>query len=184
LNLFEITKASTPGGIRVRGRELIGAVTLSAASTGAFQIANISGNPGLSLNPAAFPRLAVYNPIYEMFKFHNAMILFQSNQPTTVAGEIALCVDYDAKDNAPTSIIGIMRNISSTMSNIYSDCSLEALSSLSRLPKYVTTETVTPDLNQYLQAVAYASVEGYTGASGATVGYIIVQYDVEFFTPQ
>ncbi len=184
LSLFRTSNGTTPGGIKVSGRELIGSATAIAALNGAFAILNINGATPFLLNPSTFPRLASYVSIYEWYKFHRVVVRFQPNQSTTAAGEVLLAVDYDVKDAAPTSSVALMRNISSTMSNIYSVNSLEILSSLSRLPKYATSQTSSPDTAQVNQAAVYCAVEGITAAIGTSLGYIVVQYEVEFFTPQ
>jgi hypothetical protein len=184
LNLFTVATGSTPGGIRVKGRELISSAVTAGALTGAFTLVQITGLTNFPLNPSNFPRLSAYAPIYEFYKFHKADILFQANQPTTATGEVLVSVDYDAKDNAPANSIAMMRNISATMANIYSDCSLQILGSLSRIPRFVTGEQTSPDLDQVTQAEIYVAVEGVTAAAGASLGYIIVQYDIEFYTPQ
>jgi len=138
-----------------------------------------------NITVSSFPRLAAYGPIYEYFQFKTLAFMFQSNQPTTQAGAIIISVDYDPSDAAPTSTSLQMRNISSTMANIYSDCSLEMLASLSRLPKYETTPTTAITLpQQQIQGVITVATEGYINAAASTVGYIVAQYDVEFFTPQ
>jgi hypothetical protein len=124
-----------------------------------------------------------YSPIYEWYKFHGATFIFQSNQPTTAAGEVIVCIDYDDTDTPPSSSTGMMRNISSTMANIYSDASLGLVGSLSRLPKYETTPSPSATL-QAGQGACYVAVEGVTGTAGAIVGYLIAEYDIEFFTPQ
>jgi len=185
LNLFTVRTGSTPGGVRVSGRELINSVTLAAA-TGVFQVSTaFPGTTGTSsiIAPSVFPRLNAYVPIYEYFIFHKLDYLFQSNQPTTQAGEIILSVDYDPTDSAPTNVSAMMRNVSSTMANIYSDASLQVLESLSRLKRYETSAASSETLQQ-LQGMLTVAVQGYVNASASTVGYIIAQYDVEFFTPQ
>ena len=94
-----------------------------------------------------------------------------------------MAVDYDAKDPAPTSTVGMMRNISSSMSNVYADNACEVRGSLSRLPKYATGQTSSPDVDQTTQALVYYAFEGVTGVN-TSQGYLVVEYDVEFFTPQ
>jgi hypothetical protein len=138
-----------------------------------------------NITVSSFPRLGAYGTIYEYFQFKKLSILFQSNQPTTQAGAIIVSVDYDPTDAAPTSTTLQMRNISSTMANVYSDCSLEVLASLSRLPKYETTPTTTiTTALQQVQGVLCVATEGYINAAASTVGYIIAQYDIELMTPQ
>jgi len=183
-NYWEFAKASTPGGLRIKARELVTSVVLSATSTGAFQLANLPSSGSLTLSPVSFPRLSQIANAFEWYIFHKADILFQSNQPTTATGEILVCADYDAKDTAPTTSVGMMRNITATMSNIYSDASCQALKSLARLPRFSIAVSSSGDVEQLYQALVYVGVEGYTGTSGDSVGYLVIEYDVELFSPQ
>jgi hypothetical protein len=184
LNLFNVGGGSTPGGVRVSGRELVGAVTAPGIIAGVFAQVNVGAASPFAVNPFSFPRLSSFAPIYEYYRFHKLAFMFQANQPTTAIGEILLAIDYDVKDNAPGSSIAMMRNISSTMANIYSDASLELLASLSRLPKFDINQAVAPDVAQVNQASLYVAIEGVTTIAGQGLGYIVAQYDVEFFTPQ
>jgi hypothetical protein len=185
LNLFEVLPASSPGGIRVKGRELISALSLTSTSTGAYQLlTNATAlTPAIALNPLSFPRLAAYNSIYEMFVFHKANLSFMSNQPTTAAGEILACVDYDALDSGPASATAVMRNITSVMGNVYSDNSMQVVKSLSRLPRFLTGASAGSVVQNY-QGMIYYAIEGYTGTAGDTVGYLVAEYEAEFFSPQ
>lgn len=186
LNLFTVRSGSSPGGVRVSGRELVNAVTIPI-TVGTFILSTTFGGtatPSSPIAPISFPRLAAYVSIYEYFKFHKLTYLFQSSQPTTQAGEIIASVDYDPTDAAPTSSSAMMRNISSTMANVYSDASLQVLGSLSRLPKYETTSAFTTENLQQMQGLLYVAAEGYVAAAPIVVGYIVAQYDVEFYTPQ
>jgi len=96
-----------------------------------------------------------------------------------------MSIDYDPTDAAPVSTSAQMRNISSSMANVYSDASLQLLGSLSRLPRYETlgTTTLTEALQQ-AQGMLTVATEGFVAAAATSVGYIIADYDVEFFTPQ
>lgn len=186
LNLFNITRGTTPGGVRVSGRELIASVVIPLVANGGYTLAtNFSTNLlAGAINPVTFPRLAAYAPIYEYFIFHKLTYFFQSNQPTTTAGAIILSIEYDGNDPAPASTSAQMRNISSTMANIYSDASLQGLKSLARIDRFVTNAPTAANILQSEQGVLYVAVEGYTNLAVSTVGYIIAEYDVEFFTPQ
>jgi len=185
-NYWEFIPASTPGGLRVRGRELIGSAALSGASTGAFQLLNVTDAVGTStitfLSPISFPRLSSIASAFDFYKFKQAGLMFNSNQPTTQTGEIILAVNYDSEASAPTSSSIMMRNITAVMANIYSDASCCAEGSLSRLPRYLTTDIVGEEQNY--QGAIFLGIEGYTGAAAAVVGYLVIQYDVEFFAPQ
>jgi hypothetical protein len=184
MNWFEVNTGTTPGGIRVKGRELISSTVAVSALTGAFAFLQVSGAAPIAILPALFPRLSAYSTIYEWYIFHQADIIFQANQPTTATGAVMIALDYDVKDNAPSTATGLMRFVTSTMANIYSDASCTMLGSLSRLPRYATSQTASPDIAQIQQAELYVAVEGVTAASGTALGYIIIQYDVEFFSPQ
>ena len=111
--------------------------------------------------------------------------MFQSTRPTTAQGVSEIAVDYDAKDTFPTSTVGMMRNISSSMSNIYADNATLVSGRLARLPKYATSQNVSSDTDQTTQAVILYGFEGLAASEVNTPqGYMVVQYDVEFFTPQ
>lgn len=190
LQLFQVGSGSSPGGIRVRGRELVNSVSSTVALTGAFGLATGFGLTNTLLgqiNPTSFPRLSAYGAIYEYFIFHKCRFIFQANQPTTQTGEILLAVDYDPTDAAPAGSAAMMRNVSATMANIYSDASLETTKTLSRLPKYETLVgfgTAPTEALQQLQGILYVAFEGVTALANAVLGYVLVEYDVEFFTPQ
>jgi len=186
LVLFETNRGSTPGGIRVKGREMLGSVSTSGAVTaGAFTQCNIGATLGSLLTPPSFPRLTSYTSIYEYYVFHRVKYTFQSLFPTTQVGVVMLAVDYDTSDIQPTTSLLMMRNISAVMSNAYANSSCEVLRSLSRLPKFITSSSGTsPPTTELNQARLDVAIEGITLASASSVGYIIAEYDVEFFTPQ
>lgn len=176
---FHVTQGSTPGGVRIRGRELLRTMR-SGSPALSFGADGTNSAVPLSLNPNNFPRLGAYAPIYEMFIFHKFKIMFQSSQPTTVAGVSFLSVDYDSSDPVASTATQMMRNISSSMSNVYADSACEGAKTLSRLPRYFTNNV---DTMQTVQATMLYAFEGVT-AVNSTMGYLIVEYDVEFFTPQ
>jgi hypothetical protein len=179
---FKVTEGTTPGGIRVRGRELI-VPAVAGLTTLIYGGGGLTSAASINLNPVSFPRLAAYAPIYEWYIFHKGKLMYQSNQPTTASGVNILSVEYDPKDTAPVSTVAQMRNISSSMGNVYANNACEFSRSLSRLPRFSTGENTAPDVDQINQAVLNYAFEGITQA-GTAVGYIIVEYDVEFFTPQ
>lgn len=184
LTTFTVEKGSTPGGIRVRGRELLQALNSGSSAAGAFGANNTTSAGNVLLNPVSFPRLTAYSTIYEFYKFHSATLMFQSTRPTTAAGVSMIAVDYDQKDAAPTSTVNMMRNISSSMSNIYANNGCKVLGTLSRLPKYVCVEPASLDVDQVYQASIFYAFEGLASTEVNTAqGYLVCDYDVEFFTP-
>jgi hypothetical protein len=180
MNFFKVLPGSTPGGVRVRGRELC--VTVQAYGDARFHCLT------KNLTPNLLPRLNAYSTIYEMYIFHSAKPIFQSSQPTTAAGISAISIEYDVSDTFPTNLEQMMRNISSSMSNIYADNGCLVDKRLSRLPKYFNTvNSSSTDANTVQAKINYAT-EGWTDpdvtANIFPVGYLLIEYDVEFFTPQ
>jgi len=182
LENFKVGAGTTPGGCRVRGQELIQTVS-SGGTTLLYGADGTTSSGTISLSPTVFPRLTGIASTYEMYLFHKAEIFFQSNQPTTTQGVVMVAVDYDAKDVKPTSSITMMKNISSSMANVYSYLEVTVDRRLSRLNKYVVTEESLSDIDQTLQGKIYYAFEG-VAATNAPMGYIVIRYDVEFFTPQ
>jgi hypothetical protein len=185
---FNVTGASTPGGIRVRGRELIGSLALVAASTGGYVRLSLPGAASLALHPSLFPRLTAYCALYEEYKFHSGSAMFRSNRATTVNGVIGMALDYDSFDDSTlvTSMTQIVRNISSVMANVYSDCGFRIDGKLSRGARFLTNTAAAVGVQDTLnnQGRFVIGAEGYTGAVNEAIGYLMIDYDVEFFTPQ
>jgi hypothetical protein len=184
LETFSVSQGTTPGGIRVRGRELL-QPAVSGLTTLLFGANNTLLAAGIALNPSTFPRLSAYNPIYEQFFFHNCLVMYQSNQPTTSSGVSMIAVDYDVNDftgGPPSTTIALMRNITSSMSNVYANNGCEVKGSLCRLKRYYTVSPTANNIDVNQAIIEYA-FEGVVPINTA-LGYIIVQYDVEFFVPQ
>lgn len=185
LTLWEIRQASTPGGMRVRGREMM-ATMLAPAAVSTFQLLgwNVTGQTSLPLNPLSFPRLTSIAKCYEQYLFHGAKIWFQSQLPTTSAGMNFLSVEYDPKDQAPTTASQLLANVSSACANVYSDMSTVVIKEFSRVPRYFVQQSVSGDSAQVYQASLYAGTQGYAPTAGQSMGLLIVEYDVEFYVPQ
>lgn len=188
LTLWETKRASTPGGIRVRGREFAGMLVVPDETGAAFKYVgwNATGVQPRYLNPYQFPRLASLADIYEEYYFHSCRYTFLSGRATNTNGTLYLWADYDCADTPPDIAAQAMSNVSSTMANIYSDQSMVTLGSLSRLKRYFCSsdDDADSDSAQVLQAEIFAAVSGNGGLiPGDALGNVIVEYDVEFFTP-
>jgi hypothetical protein len=103
--------------------------------------------------------------------------------PTTATGQILMWTDYVAVDSVATTSSQALSNITSVIANIYSSVSCEALGSLSRLPKYVINTNSDVNVEQTLQANMYIAVQGLVTAVATTIGELMVEYEVELFTP-
>lgn len=172
---YTIRPGTTPGGMRVSGREMVS--TLSSVISTAFAVIDT-----FELNPVSFARLNAFAPVYEQFFFHQARFIFQPAQPVTTAGVLMVGVDYDATDTAPATATALMRNATSIMTNVYADAACELNSGYSRLRRYNCVEGGTPDKAQINQAVVYIATESVSTA--VQPGYLLVEYDVEFYVPQ
>jgi hypothetical protein len=187
-NFFRVKAASTPGGVRCEGRELVSALTLTSTSTGVFQLLTFGAGGASSgttfyLHPSSFTRLVNYDTIYEQYKFLNCRIVFRPNQPTTVAGEIVGCTEYNVlSESVPGNTANIMAHIDSDMANIYSAMGFSVRSSECKLNRYSTGTSGDNGAVEF-QATIFVGAEGFTGTGGATLGYLLIEYDCEFYAP-
>lgn len=174
---------STPGGVRVVGREMV-TVIEAGSTTLLFGAHNSTAAYATLLTPVNFPRLSGIAATFEFYKFHSAVACFRSNQPTTVSGVVEMAIDYDVKDAVPTTTGGMLRNFHSGMANVYSDLAIPIDGKLSRLPKFVYAQSASADNAQLYQANILLSFEGVVAVYPAVLGYLVVEYDCEFYTPQ
>jgi hypothetical protein len=188
-NFFRVKAGSTPGGVRCEGRELVSSLTLTSTSTGAFQLLTF-GAGGASTattffyHPSSFPRLASYDSIYDQYYIHKCRIVFRPNQPTTAAGEIMGCTEYDTLgDTVPASSVAIMRHLCSDMANVYAGLGFTMDGVQAKLKRYDTLQQTGPNVELAYQALCFMGIEGFTGTGGAIVGYLLIEYDVEFYAP-
>lgn len=172
---FKVTTGSTPGGIRVRGREMIAVVSNGASA--AFAVTNYI------LGPPTFPRLSAYGGIYEEYFFNRANVIYQPSMGTQLSGAVSLWIDYDPGDVAEVSQILAAKNISYSISNVYAVNACEMLGPLCRLKRFLTTTNAFSNPLQVQQAQIRVATEGIPAPFAVTIGYLFVWYDVEFFAP-
>lgn len=183
LGQFRIVEGSTPGGIRVIGKELLFSLLSGSSVVGGFGANGTAGPGNIGLIPGSFPRLGAYVPLYEWFFFHKAVFTYQSNQSTTTSGVCMLAADYDGSDAAPANTVAMMRNISSSMSNVYADNSMEINGKLARLNRYPCNFGGGLSGITAFEATVYYAFEGVVTAASTPLGYLECEYDVEFYTP-
>lgn len=181
---WEVCKASTPGGLCIRAREPVGTVNGNVTGGGFINL-NIGGG-AFDLTPfnGNFPRLSSLAAAFEFYYFKRVRMDFISNQSTSYVGQLLFWVDYEVADTTAASTQEALSNISSVISNVYSNQSLVMDGKLSRLTRYVTNTTSDVNPNQTIQAVINAGVSGYTATTGTlTFGEVMLEYEIEFFTP-
>jgi len=174
-NMFAVRQGSTPGGVRLMGREMVQALNNGASS--AFSVS------GFNLNPVNLPRLAAYAPIYEEFFFHRANVIFQPSVGTQTAGVVSLWADYDVGDAIEATQVAAAKNITYSISNAYAVNACEILGSLCRLKRFLSISGATATILQTVQVAVRFASEGIPAPFSAPVGYIFVDYDVEFYVP-
>jgi hypothetical protein len=179
---WENTRASTPGGLRFKAAELVGSVVSTAALTGAFALLNIGSYTAFPINPTVFPRLAKIAAAYQFYLFHKLNVYFKSNQPTTAGGMQYMCIDTNANDSAPANAVAVSSKLTNADGNVYSCSSMQHLGTNARLTRFVIANE--SDTSQLDQGVLYVAIDGVTAASGVSFGNIVLEYDVELFTPQ
>lgn len=181
-----VSQGSTPGGIRMKGRELFTGAYSGAGTVGGFGGDSLSTAAIVTLHPSRCNRLAQVAKTYDEYFFHSATITFVPNQPTTAPGNFFLGYDPNPGDSAWTSAIMVMSNFNSAMSNTYATSCIQILGKMARLNRFLTDTTVTAEqnLNQIYQGHVGYAFQGWSGTAGTLLGFLVITYDIEFFSPQ
>jgi hypothetical protein len=193
LSLFETRVGSTPGGLRVKGREYLATVWSDGGSVKfSYNVWNspISQGGYLPVRPASLMRAQAYASIFEEYFFHNVKIQFLSVLPTTTTGAVSLDCEFDQAAPIPSSsaFYQTASHLVSFVGNAYSDGVLGPFpGTLSNYNRYFNRW---PDSTG---TVVYASdrqtiqfkIDGVCSTSlGATnIGHLVIEYDLEFYTP-
>lgn len=175
---FSVQKGTTPGGVRCRGREMLFTVVQGASA--AFNV------QGVNLTPLSLPRLASMAGIWEEYFFHNSRVMFQPILATTTNGLVSTWFDLDAGDVPEINQSQASRNICYSAANAYAVMSCDCPGSLARLKRFFCTSGLASNVLQTLQAQVRVATEGIpltAVPAGATVGFLYLHYDIEFYTP-
>lgn len=170
----------------MKGRELFSGAYSGSDTHGGFGGASLTTAAIVPLHPSHCNRLAQVAKTYDEYFFHSATITFVPNQPTTVPGNVFLGYDPNPGDSAWTNAISIMSNFNSAMSNTYATSCIQILGKMARLSRFLTDTIVTADqnTNQINQGHICYAFQGWDGASGTLLGFLVITYDIEFFSPQ
>lgn len=180
-SFFQIKTASTPGGLRVEGRELIFTLKLPNGYSGGYSAGYQTIYPGMS------PRIVNFGKNYEFYRFHRISAIFQPNL-SNVNGVLALAVDADYRDAVPADMVALCRNASTSMDESTKTNSTTVTDSYFREGRYFVESPSAEQTLLYQGNIIYG-YEGLTPSNGqtipanATVGYLYVAYDIEFYTP-
>jgi hypothetical protein len=155
-----------------RGKERVSNV--SALNSG-FNIVDVFINPA---NSALFPWLSGIAKKYDLYHFKRLRFTYVPSLPTSEEGNVYIGLDYNTLDPSPTSSSELCQLSHWTMNVVWKPSYLPIdLNSLGWL--YTRTGPVAnADYKTYDLGRLFLATEGitYTG----TVGYIEVEYDVEF----
>jgi hypothetical protein len=168
------TKTSNTGKdyYKTKGKERISNVT---ALNQGFNVVDVFINPA---NSSLFPWLSGIGKKYDLYHFKRLRFTYTPSLPTSEEGNIYIGLDYNTLDPAPQSSIELCQLSHWTMNVVWKPTSLTIdLNGLDWL--YTRSGPVAnADYKTYDLGKLFFATEGitYTG----TVGYIEVEYDVEF----
>jgi len=171
----------TDGRIRVRHKELFDDLSGSIF----FSLKKFPINPG---RPEIFPWLSQISQNYESYRFNKLRFEFKTLAPTATQGTVALSVDYDAADAAPTSLQEMFQNQGTVDSAAWApttclNCPVSNMDKLKQ--RYIRGNTALSanlDIKTYDVGNFFIATADMTGV--AKVGRLWVEYDVELMTPQ
>lgn len=169
----------TDARITVRHTEYLGPVT----GSGVFQPTSYSINPGLG---ATFPWLSAIATCYEFYQFKELSLEYRPLCGTGQSGGVLLAVDFDALDQAPTTIQKMMTYQTASQGPLYMPMTIRCpASNMSKFggQKFVR-HSVNPagsDLKTYDIGKFWVGTESTN--DGFHAGNLLVHYEVILSNP-
>jgi hypothetical protein len=172
--------STATGDIRVVHREYVRDIPGSVG----FTATSFPVNPGQS---ALFPWLSTLASRFESYRFLRLRFALNTMSTTAATGSVALALDYDAADAAPTSKLQAMSYRSSVRDAPWKDLDFESTSEDLRRANnlYIRTLAVLPanlDIKTYDTGNLFVVTQGQAGTTA--VSELYVEYDVQLITPQ
>jgi hypothetical protein len=167
------------GDIVVSHREFI----TDVAGSVAFSNTQFAVNPGL-VN--TFPWLSRIAAQYESYQFEKLDFVFETVAATSATGTVALAIDYDASDAAPTTKTQIMSYRNAVRSPAWSNCAnCSVREDLSKLKSnYVRSSGLSANQDVKLYDIGNLNIAVQGQAGTTAVGELYVEYIVRLITPQ
>jgi len=150
----------------------------------AFAANQFTVNPGLA---GSFPWLSAIAPNYESYRFESLEFEFQTTTNNQATGNIALFLDYDPADPAPTEKRQVLNSDSSVDGPVWS-LSIKHHSKKENLNKrssYLVRSGVVnagASLTLYDVGNLFVCTQGQAGAT--VIGELFCRYRVRLMTPQ
>jgi len=155
---------------------------VAGLNTGVFEAFRYSVNPG---DVDTFPWLSGIANRYEKYKFKMLKFIYVPQCSTATAGTVSLVFDFDPNDAPPNSMTEALTYHDFTTGPAWTAQTLISdLKNGDRAPQKNTRsrgESQT-ELNNYDVGTLFVCTEGF--ASAAKLGYVEVEYSVEFFIHQ
>jgi len=158
-------------GVRVRGKEEVGTIATSIATTAtAFTI-----TPS---DTTCFPRLSTLAALFRKYKINYLRFTAKSARPTSETGILCSGFSYDVNVAGPSTVITTMRLAGSQMTSAYLTHVCELNPSMLEHDWYYTGAVAGSDDARWNNAAKYLlNTEGQVGA--VTGWYVCVEYDIE-----
>lgn len=166
--------------ITVRGKEVLG--TVDASVTGPNIGAVFDSNPACWTNS----RLALLAKTYEKYRYTRATIRFVPSVAATTSGVLALYVETDPDETLATgaSSIQVIANMQfSHMGPVYQQQVVQYVTNREDKTLYfcsVAGSSERRDTTQFLVAANVGNLVWPTGTYAQGVGYIEIDYEIEF----
>lgn len=168
-------------GIRVRHSEYLQDITSTVAfnATPATNVYNI--NAGLI---DSFPWLGAMGGLFETYMFHSLSWTYETNAPSTETGWFGMATQIDAKDQGFTGVQDMMGYNGSKSGPVWKSITHNSIIA-GKKPLYIRTGTQPDgtDIRLYDYGNFTFATQGGSAANRLW-GKLIVNYDVEFFTPK
>lgn len=171
---FEARRGTTPGGVIISGRELLGTAVGSSSAAGTY----VNTNVAVIFSSANFSaRLNAFAALYQKWRPRAIRATLVSNQATTTVGNNYLGFQTQAGASAPATGAALMRENGAVFGNAYSDISTVFDCKSLSVPWFSET-------GSGLATAGNLNI-GTDGYSSAVVpGVVVIDYEVEFADPQ
>lgn len=176
MSSFPTTTRSVPGGVAIRGRELI--TTVNETNSSAWFLGAL-----IPVNPIYWYGTNVSNLTrsFNSYRINSLTVHFVTRQPTSSTGEIILCHQPDLAEpsynSSASSFLPIVMSTTSVMGPVWVNHSMKIKPS--KLMKLNALAEI--DINDNIHGEISAFVQS---AVTDVVGYILFDYDISFVEPR
>lgn len=140
-------------------------------------------------NTALFPAAGNLAKNFDKVKFHRVHAKWVPALPTTAGGSVALHFDSDRTDVGPTTMQEAAQNKGCTMGPLWDRLSYNVNKQMLRTAEWFTTNkgSVAGTENTFASPgrmhVHFTAQPGVTYTTAQTLGFLVVEYDLEFGFP-